>query len=67
MSSDFNINEKHPIFGIKPHIRKDSIGGYKFDLGATSLAKGIEAGITMKIDDRTPKEHVHNFIKKFLI
>jgi hypothetical protein len=67
MSSDFDLSEKHPVFGVKPHIRKDSISGYKFDLGATAIAKGIEAGITIRVDDRTPKEHVHNFIKKFLI
>ena len=67
MSSDFNIYDKHPVFGVTPHIRKDNINGYKFDLNAKSLQKGIDAGITMKIDSRTPKEHVHNFIKKFLI
>jgi hypothetical protein len=67
MSSDFDIYKKHPIFGVTPHIRKDNINGYKFDLTPNTLNKGIEAGITIRIDNRTPKEHVHNFIKKFLV
>jgi len=67
MSTDFDIQSKHPVFGVTPHIRKDSKSGFKMDFGPTQIEKGIDAGLTLKIHNETPLSTVHNHIKKFLI
>jgi hypothetical protein len=58
----FIMTEKHPIFGITPHLRKGTTDVYKITLSLNNLKKGIENGITIKISHCTNYEHINKFI-----
>ena len=49
----FDMRAKHPVFGRKPHLRKETTNVFKFDLSEFNLKKGIAAGITIKVDADT--------------
>lgn len=58
-----NFIIQHPIFGVAPHLRKETTGTFKFDLReTTSIKKGIEKGVTIKVENESVEE-----IKQFII
>tara|TARA_R110001583_G_scaffold23235_1_gene86069 strand:+ start:3522 stop:4100 length:579 start_codon:yes stop_codon:yes gene_type:complete len=65
--SDFDFRQKHPIFGRTPHLRKGSDGIYKFDLSLASLKKGINAGVTLLVNDKTSDGNIRDFINKRIV
>lgn len=62
----YSLKEKHKTFGLKPHLRKNTSNNYKFDLTENHLSKGIEDGITMRLDADTEDLSIINFLAKFL-
>jgi hypothetical protein len=66
-SQKTNLTERHEIIGRKPHLRDATTGVYKFDFSAKNLQKGIQAGITMKVDDATPVDCIGDFIKRTIL
>lgn len=64
--SNYSLKDKHPVFGRKPHLRKNTNNNFKFDLSENSLEKGIESEITIKIQNDTTDEEIITFIKKFI-
>jgi hypothetical protein len=62
-SSNFDFSEKHPVFGRTPHLRKESTGTYKFDFGPATLRKGIEAGLTLRVDASTTDTEIKKFFE----
>ena len=63
---NINLNERHPVLGIKPHKRKDTTNVYKLDLKEnTSIKKGLAGGISMKVEENTKNEDVIQFLSKF--
>jgi len=63
---NYSLNEKHSVFGLTPHLRKNTNNNYKLDLRENSLNKGIKNKITIKLDEDTTDEYVINFLKNFL-
>ena len=61
-SSKFDFSKRHPVFGRTPHRRKGSDGIFKLDFGPSSLKKGVEKGLTLKIDSTTSDEEIQNFV-----
>ena len=66
LSSKFNFNKRHPIIGRKPHLRKGTTNVYKFDFGPKSHKNAINAGVAMKIDDKTKDRDIEKFINKMI-
>lgn len=63
---DYSLKEKHPIFGITPHLRKNTSNNYKLDLKENHLEKGIAKNITMKLDETVSDEEIISFLRVFL-
>jgi hypothetical protein len=61
----FDMTQRHPVIGRKPHLRRGTTNVYKFDFGESNLKKSIDAGLTIKVDESTSMEQVAEFIKKF--
>ena len=61
----FDMTQRHPVIGRKPHLRRGTTNVYKFDFGESNLKKSIDAGLTIKVDKSTSMEQVAEFIKKF--
>jgi len=62
-SANFDFSKKHPVFGRTPHLRKESNGTYKLDFGPATLRKGIEAGLTLRIDASTTNAEIKKFFE----
>jgi hypothetical protein len=62
----YSLNERHTIFGIKPHLRKNTNNNYKLDLRENHLSKGIENKITIRLDNTTTDKCIVDFLKRFL-
>jgi hypothetical protein len=58
----FNMTERHPVLGRKPHLRKGTTDVYKFDFGMNALEAGVRAGCTLKVDATTPLDAVGAFL-----
>jgi hypothetical protein len=67
VSKKFDMTTQHPVLGRKPHLRKGATDVYKFDFGENTLAKGIRAGITIKVDNDTPMEAILDFINRQIV
>jgi len=65
--SEFNFQQKHPILGRTPHLRKETGGTYKFDFGPATLKKGLNAGITIFVDNNTTDKEIRDFINKMIV
>lgn len=63
----FDMTHQHPILGRKPHLRKGSTDVYKFDFREPNLAKGISAGITLKITNETSMETITTFLNQQIV
>jgi hypothetical protein len=63
---NYTLKQKHPIFGIKPHLRKNTSNNFKMDLTENHLNKSIKSEITIKIDINTSDEDIIKFISKFI-
>lgn len=63
---EYSLNEKHTIFGLTPHLRKNTNNNYKLDLKEVHLSKGIKNKITMRLDENTEDECIINFLRNFL-
>jgi hypothetical protein len=63
---DFTCTKKHHVFGRKIHHRKKE-DSYKFDISRSGVEKGIKAGITLEINDKTENKIITDFIEKFFI
>lgn len=66
VSEKFNMAEKHPIIGRKPHLRKGTTDVYKFDFAVSHLEKCIRAGITLKVGATTSAESIVEFLRRTL-
>jgi hypothetical protein len=62
----YSLKEKHSIFGITPHLRKNTSNNYKLDLRENHLEKGIIGNITIKLDETTSDEEIVSFLRVFL-
>jgi len=62
----YSLKEKHPIFGLTPHLRKNTTNNYKLDLRENHLNKGIESGVTIKLEETISDKDIIGFLKKFL-
>ena len=68
-SSDWNLHEgkRHSILEIGAHSRHSTTDQFKVDTRvSSSLAKGINAGITLKIDARTSLDDIKKFLNKHI-
>ena len=68
-STDWNLKEgkRHPILEIGAHSRHSTTDQFKVDTRvSSSLAKGIKAGITLKIDSDTSLEDIKTFLNKHI-
>ena len=63
---NYSLKEKHSVFGLTPHLRKNTNNNYKLDLRENHLEKGIESGITIKLDDSVSDENIISFLSQFL-
>jgi hypothetical protein len=61
---DFDLEERHPVLGRKPHLRKESTNTYKLDVGPRTIQKAREAGISMTFSNDDPEtlKQVGSFI-----
>lgn len=59
----FDMSDRHPVMGRKPHLRKGTSDVFKFDWSETNLVKGTRAGVTMRITDTTLLETIGDFIR----
>jgi len=62
----YSLSDKHPIFNVKPHLRKNTNNNFKMDLSEKHLDNGLLSGITIKIDESTQDSEVLGFISKFI-
>jgi len=68
-SSDWNLKgtDRHPILEIGAHSRLKTKDQFKVDTRASSsLVKGINAGITLKIGGSTSLEDIKSFLNKHI-
>jgi hypothetical protein len=63
---NYSLFEKHPIFGVKPHLRKNTNNNFKFDLNEKKLQKGIKNKMTIIVDDETKDGDIISFFENFL-
>jgi hypothetical protein len=63
---NYSLSEKHSIFGLTPHLRKNTNNNYKLDLRENHLNRGIASKITIKLDENMPDKDVIDFLKDFL-
>jgi hypothetical protein len=63
---NYSLKEKHPIFGVTPHLRKNTNNNFKMDLSEKHLTNGIKSEIVIKIDENTTDKEVIEFISKFI-
>ena len=59
---DLSSNNKHPILGKKPHLRKKATDQYKLDFSKKTLEKCITAGITIKISENEDNTKIGEFL-----
>ena len=62
----YSLKEKHSVFGLTPHLRKNTTNNYKLDLRENHLNKGIEGNLTIKLEETTSDEEIINFLRRFL-
>ncbi len=62
--NSYDLRERHPILGTRPHARKETDNKFKFDTSLSSLSRGIREGITIKLDDDL--ERTIEFFNRFL-
>ena len=68
-SSDWNLHgtDRHPILEIGAHSRHSTKDQFKVDTRvSSSLAKGMRAGITLKIDSSTSLNDIKTFLNKHI-
>lgn len=63
--TNYSLKDKHPIFGLTPHLRKNTNNNYKLDLRENHISKGIQGGITININESS-EEQIIDFLRKFL-
>jgi hypothetical protein len=63
---NYSLKEKHPIFGITPHLRKNTNNNFKMDLTEKHLTKSVASQITIKIDETTTDQEMIEFISNFI-
>src|SRR5210317_672663 len=65
---ELSVPEKHPILGRKPHLRKDTMNTYKYDVGPAVLHRAKAAGIATSFsnDDPDTLRGVGEFIRGVL-
>lgn len=62
----YSLKEKHSIFGLTPHLRKNTSNNYKLDLRENHLEKGIIENITIKLDETISDEEIIRFLRVFI-
>jgi hypothetical protein len=62
----YSLSDKHSIFGLTPHLRKNTSNNYKLDLKENHLKKGVESKITIRLDEDTTDKYIIDFLKNFL-
>ena len=63
----FDMKERHPIIGRKPHPRKGTSDVFKLDFGESNIKRCISSGFSMKVDENTTMDSVTSFIIKHLV
>ncbi len=63
---NYSLKNKHSIFGLTPHLRKNTSNNYKLDLRENHLEKGISGNITIKLEETTSDEEIISFLRVFL-
>ena len=58
----FNMTERHPLIGRKPHPRKGTTDVFKLDFGESNIQRCIEGGVSMKVSNETTMEAVSAFV-----
>lgn len=58
----FNMTERHPLIGRKPHPRKGTSDVFKLDFGESNIQRCIEGGVSMKVGNETTMETVRAFV-----
>lgn len=62
----YSLNEKHPVFGLTPHLRKNTNNNYKLDLRENHINMGIENKISIRLDENSDDKYIIDFLKNFL-
>jgi hypothetical protein len=62
----YSLKDKHPVFELTPHLRKNTNNNYKLDLRERHLDKGVKSKITLRLDDETTDIEVINFLRDFI-
>lgn len=62
----YSLKEKHSIFGLTPHLRKNTSNNYKLDLRENHLEKGIFGNITLRLDETVTSDQIINFLRQFI-
>jgi hypothetical protein len=57
------VNQNDGTYDIIINGRKESTGTYKFDFGPATLRKGIEAGLTLRVDASTTDTEIKKFFE----
>jgi hypothetical protein len=58
----FDMKERHPIIGRKPHPRKGTSDVFKLDFGESNIKRSIVAGTSLKVDATVSMESVVSFL-----
>ena len=59
-----NLSKKHPVLGRTPHLRKGTTDVFKFDFGAATHKRALQAGVAIKITQQTSVAEVESFLRK---
>lgn len=63
----FDMTQRHPILGRKPHLRKGATDVYKLDFTEPNLTRGIAAGITLKVTAEVTMTQITDFITQQIV
>jgi hypothetical protein len=63
---NYTLKHKHSIFGITPHLRKNTSNNYKFDLRENHLEKGIVGKVTIKLEDTISDQEIISFLSSVI-
>jgi hypothetical protein len=63
----FDMTQKHPLLGRRPHLRKGTSDVYKFDFGPSHIKHAIDSGASIRVDVATSLESVADFFRRTIV
>jgi len=63
----FDMSQKHPLLGRKPHLRKGTSDVFKFDFAPSHIEHAIDAGASIRVGPATPFDTVLDFFRRAIV